>query len=78
MAEVGIKVEVEKDEEEEKYNDWRVDDAFCTLKRAEEYKKDPKMMAKVQEKISKEKVAIRSLEQLKSKASEVMSEEEED
>lgn len=76
MAEVGIKVEVEK-EEDEKYTEWRVDDAYCTLKRAEEYKKDPKMMAKIQERIDKEKSAIRSLEQLKSKASEISEDEEE-
>jgi hypothetical protein len=73
-----VEIEIEQDKEDEKYTDWRIDDAYSTLKRAEEIKQDPKMMEKIQGKLDKDKKAIRSLAQLKSKASEVMSEDEED
>jgi hypothetical protein len=72
-----VRVSIEKDEEDRKYDDWRVDDAYCTLKRAEEIKQDKKMMGLIQERLDKDKKAIRSLDELKKKIGEDYSVEEE-
>jgi hypothetical protein len=51
--------------EDDKYTEWRVDDAFRTIKEAEKIKQDPKMMGKIQEKLDADKKAIRSIEDLR-------------
>jgi hypothetical protein len=79
VSEIKVIVESEeKDKEEKGYSDWEVHDAYCTLMKAEKIKKDPKMMGFMKEKMGEEKEAIKSLEQLKAKISEDMSENEED
>ena len=54
-------------QEEEKYSEWRIDDAFRTLKEAEKIKQDSKMMEKIQAKVDADKKAIRSLDDLRKK-----------
>lgn len=57
-------------EEDEKYNEWRVESAFRTLKEAEVIKQDPKMMEKIKGLVDKDKKAINSIAGLKAKISE--------
>lgn len=54
-----------------KYDEWEVKDAHRALTRAEEIKKDPKMMKLVQAYNKKQKKAIESIEDLKVKAKEL-------
>lgn len=53
------------EKEDEKYSEWRVDSALRAIREAEEAKADPKMMAKIQEKLNIDKKVIRSIEELR-------------
>lgn len=55
------------DSEEDKYSEWRVDHAYRTLKDAEEFKKDAKMMKLVGKLLKKEEKSIKSLADLREK-----------
>lgn len=48
-------------------NDWETDDAVHTLIRAEEIKKDPKMMKKVRAAAAKKKAALTNISGTKAK-----------
>jgi hypothetical protein len=59
------------------FDDFEVEEAFHTLKKAERIKQDPKLMAAVQQFAKKESKAISSIADLKSKAAEVAADEDE-
>ena len=60
---------------EEKYDDWQVEDALSTLKKAEEIRADSKLMKLLAPKLNKQ---ITSLEELRSKIKEKKMEESEE
>jgi hypothetical protein len=64
--------------EDGKYNEWRVESAFRTLKEAEVIKQDPKMMEKIKGLVDKDKKAITSIAGMKSKIQADLAENEED
>lgn len=64
--------------EDHKYDDYAVQSAFDTLMRAEEHKQDPKMMKAVHAKLSKQKRAIKSIQDLKTARNEMMQDDDED
>lgn len=67
-----------KEMKDDKYEDWKVEDAASTLLRAEEIKQDSKMMSKVAPLLAKKKKAITSIADLKKVREERAMEEEED
>ena len=69
--EVEVKVEKEKKKEYGKWDKWEIEDAARTLKEAEKIKQDPEKMKYVMECIKKEKKAISSIEDLRTRYSEM-------
>lgn len=66
----------DKCSEDEKYSEWRVESAFRTMKEAEVFKQDPKMMEKIKALVDKDKKAISSIAGLKAKISEDLKDSE--
>lgn len=69
---------VDKEEKEEKYDQWEIDDAYRTLKRAEEIKNDPELMGLVSACYDKDVKALNSLSSLKKLANKVSAKEADD
>lgn len=68
----------DKCSEDEKYNEWRVESAFRTLKEAEVIKQDPKMMEKIKGLVDKDKKAITSIAGMKAKIQEDLADSKDD
>lgn len=65
----------QKDEEECEYSEWEIEDAYRTLKKAEEIKNDPALMKLVAEEYNEDVKAINSLSDLKKLANTVSAKE---
>lgn len=72
-----MEISIEKEsEEKEGFKDYEIKDALSTLKRAEEIKKDSKLMAEVKKLAAKEVTAIKSIADIKARASKMPLDEE--
>lgn len=76
--EVVINAEPKEKEDEKEYCEWEIEDAYRTLKKAEEIKQDPELMSLVAEYYKKDQKAIKSLAGLKNLASKKAAEEADD
>lgn len=73
-----IKVTKVEEPKEDKYAEYCVEDALRILTKAEEYKKDSKMMKLVSELASKKKEEFSSIADLRGKYNEMVSEDEDE
>lgn len=68
-------VESKGDKKKKEYDKWEIEDAYRTLKRAEEVKNTPELMKLISKEYDKDLKAIKSLSSLKNLASKAMADE---